>query len=74
MITVAELAHKLNKYASKPENSGVEVMIEFDGDVALEFSHGTDEVVMSPHGSIMKFLVLRPQQKSAKRLKLKGSE
>lgn len=72
MITVAELARKLAVYAATSPD--VEVMIQYDGDIALEFSHGTDEVVMSPQGAILKFLVLRPQQKGSKKLKLKGND
>lgn len=73
MITVKALYKKLRTYSQTPGNEDVEILLQYDGDIALEFSHGTDETVLSPAGGVVRFLVLRPEQKSKKRLKLKGS-
>lgn len=73
-ITAKELAKKLTKYSAIHGNEDIEVLLQYDGDIALEFSHGTDEVVMSPQGGIVRFLVLRVQEKGSKKLRLKGTD
>jgi hypothetical protein len=73
MITVRDLAEKLIAYCSTaPGNGYTEVMIAFDGDIAFPFLCGNDNQAMEASGSIEKFLVLMPDLKSGKKLKLKG--
>lgn len=74
MITVADLARKLTAYCrEKPENGLYEVWIAFDGNIALPFSHGTDNMVAGKNG-VETMLVLRPDFKDGRKLVLEKSE
>lgn len=71
MITVEDLIVKLSTYAKVPGNAKVEVLIVYDGDVAMEIGIGDDHSAMSGGNFIERFLVLKPNM-SGKRLKLKS--
>ena len=72
MITVTDLARRLLAYARQPGNDKVEVMLQFDGDVAFPFDRGDDHQAMGING-VERFLVFCPDEKG-KKLILKGKE
>lgn len=57
-MKASELAKHLNAYISQPENADVEVMIQFDGDVAFPILRGDNHDAMG--ASLERFLVLIP--------------
>lgn len=75
MITVRDLAKRLRDFANaRPENGQMEVMLVYDGDIALQFGGADNHTVIAPDGKMGQFLVFKSDPKSAIRLELKRKE
>ncbi len=74
MVTVEDLALKLAAYCREnPENGLREVWLAYDGNIALPFSRGTDNMVAGKNG-VDTMLVLRPDFKDGRKLVLEKGD